>query len=342
MVTSRDVARLAGVSQATVSRVLSKPDRVAPATRARVTAAMEELGYVPHAGAQAMKTNRSNTIGVVVSDLTNPFYDELLDELTNELARVGQRVLLWNTGHDYHDNATQALQERAVDGVIFTSVTTGSVEFEEAFRGEYPIVLLNRVMQDFDGDVVMSDNVAGGALVADYLVQNGKTDVAILTGTDVATTARIRERSFKARMAELGHPVPEHRRINAKFDHDLAQVKCERLLEQVNAPEAIFCCNDIMAFGALDALRTKGLTADDCWVVGYDDVEMSSWPSINLTTVRQPARLMAQEGVSMILQRIEDRDRPAQAKVFTPELFVRGSTRHVPFRAAEQGSRLDV
>jgi LacI family transcriptional regulator len=331
LVTSRDVARLAGVSQATVSRVLSRPDQVATATQLKVNAAMQELGYVPHAGAQAMKTNRTNTIGVVVSDLLNPFYYELLDELTRQLASAGQRVLLWNAGHDYHDNATQALRERAVDGVVFTSVTTGSVEFEEAFRGEFPIVLLNRVVEEFEGDIVISDNNAGGAMVADYLVANGKTDVAVITGTDAATTARLRERSFRARMTELGHPIPEHRRINAKFDHDLAQLKCVRLLEQSRPPQAIFCCNDTMAFGALDALTAKGFAAADCWVVGYDDVEMAAWPRLGLTTVRQPARLMAQEGVAMLLKRIDDPSISAQSTVFRPELFVRASTENVPF-----------
>ncbi|MGO1539316.1 MAG: LacI family DNA-binding transcriptional regulator [Leucobacter sp.] len=330
MVTSRDVARLAGVSQATVSRALSQPDKVSSSSRAKVTAAMDELGYVPHAAAQAMKTRRTNTIGVVVSDLMNPFYNELLDELTSELASAQQRVLLWNAGHNSLDSATQALRERAVDGVLFTSVTTGSLEFEEAFRGGFPIVLLNRVLEGFDGDTVTSDNTAGGELVADYLVAHGKTDVAVVTGTDAATTARVREQSFKARMVELGYPVPEHRRINARFDHDLAQVKCERLLEQAKPPQAIFCCNDVMGFGALDALRAKTLTAEDCWVIGYDDVEMSSWPTINLTTVRQPARLMAREGVAMLLRRIRDGELPGQRKEFAPELFVRASTAFAP------------
>jgi LacI family transcriptional regulator len=309
---------------------MSKPDQVAEVTRLKVNAAMQELGYVPHAGAQAMKTNRTNTIGVVVSDLLNPFYYELLDELTRQLASAGQRVLLWNAGHAYHDNATQALRERAVDGVLFTSVTTGSVEFEEAFRGDFPIVLLNRVVEDFEGDIVISDNNAGGAMVADYLVANGKTDVAVITGTDAATTARLRERSFRARMEELGHPLPEHRRINAKFDHDLSQLKCERLLEQSRPPQAIFCCNDTMAFGALDALESRRLTAEDCWVVGYDDVDMAAWPRLSLTTVRQPARQMAQEGVAMLMRRIENSAIPSQSKVFRPELFVRSSTENVP------------
>ena len=170
MVTSRDVARLAGVSQATVSRMLTKPDLVAATTRARVSAAMEELGYVPHAGAQAMRTQRTNTIGVVVSDLANPFYSELLDEMTGALVSAGQRVLLWNTDHGYHDNAIQALRERAVDGVIFTSVTSGSVEFAAAHAGGFPIVLVNRGIEDYDGDLVISDNDHCGSLVADYLV----------------------------------------------------------------------------------------------------------------------------------------------------------------------------
>src|ERR1700754_82236 len=117
MVTSRDVARLAGVSQATVSRALSGLPLISAATKARVRAAMDQLNYVPHAGAQAMKTRRTNTIGVVVAELTNPFFAEVLDELTTQFAAAGFRVVVWNIGGGSHDDALTALRERAIDGV---------------------------------------------------------------------------------------------------------------------------------------------------------------------------------------------------------------------------------
>ena len=158
MVTSRDVAELAGVSQATVSRVMSSSPKLSPATRARVQAAMETLGYVPHAGAQAMKTRRTNTIGVVVADLTNPFYPEVLDQLSRELDAAGFRVVIWNAGGGSHHDALKAIREHAVDGVIFTTATEDSLELQAAIEKNSPIVLINRVVEGLECDQVTSSN----------------------------------------------------------------------------------------------------------------------------------------------------------------------------------------
>ncbi len=327
MVTSRDVARLAGVSQATVSRVLSSATSTAPETRLKVQAAMEALGYVPHAGAQAMKTRRTRTVGVVVKDITNPFYPEVLDELTRELDRAGYRVVLWNAGGDSHHDALGAIRERAVDGVIFTTATGDTVELQVAVEKRSPIVLINRVVEGFDADQVASDNAAGGAAVADYLHAHGRTRAAFVGGLPDASTSRDRARGFLERMAELGHPVPEDLQVHAGFSHDASQHVTGRLLARADPPEAVFCANDYMAFGALDALRARGLSAPrDCWVIGYDDVDMASWPSFDLTTVRQPSREMARAGAQMLLERIGAPDRPAQRRQFPCTLIVRGST----------------
>lgn len=327
MVTSRDVARLAGVSQATVSRVMSSTGNTAPETREKVVAAMGALGYVPHAGAQAMKTRRARTIGVVVKDLTNPFYPEVLDELTRRLDRAGYRVALWNAGGSSHRDALHAIRERAVDGVIFTTATGDTVELQVALEQQSPIVLINRVVEGSHADQVASDNVAGGAMVADYLSANGRTHVAFIDGTPDASTSQDRSRGFLNRMQQLGRPVPEALRLQADFSHDLAQHATSQLLDQSERPEAIFCANDYMAIGALDALRRRGLSApQDCWVIGYDDVDMASWPSFDLTTVRQPSREMARTGAQMLLDRLAAPGLPAQHRQFPCELIVRGST----------------
>lgn len=333
MVTSRDVARLAGVSQATVSRVMSSTGSAAPETRKKVEAAMGALGYVPHAGAQAMKTRRARTIGVVVKDLTNPFYPEVLDALTARLDWAGYRVALWNTGGNSHRDALHAIRERAVDGVIFTTATGDTVELQVALEQKSPIVLINRVVEGFDADAVVSDNIAGGAMVADYLCGNGRTKVAFIDGPPEASTARDRSRGFLNRMQEHGSPVPNDLRFRADFSHDLARHVTSQVLGQPEPPHAIFCANDFMAFGALDALRTHGLsTPKDCWVIGYDDVEMAGWPSISLTTVRQPSREMARAGAQMLLERLSSPDLPPQHTQFPCQLIPRATTGsvHVP------------
>lgn len=326
MATSRDVARLAGVSQATVSRALSPSSNVAPATRAKVRAAMAQLGYVPHAGAQAMKTRRTNTIGVVVADLSNPFYTEILDELTRAFDDSGHRVVVWNTASSNHTDALKAISESAIDGVVFTTATASSVELSAAVERGSPVVLINREVAGVECDKVISDNVAGGATVADFLVRHGRTDAAFIGGVPEATTAQDRARGFLGRMSELGFPVPEHLTFNGKFSHDVAAQITRKLLVRVTRPSAVFCANDYMAFGVLDTLRDLGIGPEDCWVVGYDDVEMAAWDSFNLTTIRQPSRDMAAAGVAMLLERIKEPTLAPRRMSYPSVLLVRGST----------------
>lgn len=329
MVTSRDVAELAGVSQATVSRVMTSSPKLSPATKARVQAAMATLGYVPHAGAQAMKTRRMNTIGVVVADLNNPFYSEVLDELTRELDASGFRAVIWNAGGGSHQDALKAIREHAVDGVIFTTATEDSIELQAAIEKNSPIVLINRVVEGLDCDQVSSNNADGGAAVADYLLTNAKTRIAFIGGADNASTSRDRGRGFLSRMADRGYAVPEHLRFNGGFSHDTAAQIMSRLLSRADRPQAVFCANDLMAFGALDALRAQQLTAQDCWVIGYDDVDMAAWDSFSLTTVRQPSREMARIGARMMVDRVHKSGQPTRQVSFPCELIVRGSTREL-------------
>lgn len=326
MPTSRDVARLAGVSQATVSRAMSSNNSVAPATRAKVLAAMAQLGYAPHAGAQAMKTRRTHTIGVVVADLSNVFYTQLLDELTRALDDSGNRVVIWNTSSSSHTNALEAIRESAIDGVVFTTATSSSVELAAAVDRQSPVVLINREVDGVDCDSVVSDNEGGGAEVADFLVEHGRTNAAFIGGIPDATTSRDRARGFLSRMSDLGHPVPEHLTFQGDFSHDIAAQVARKLLVRATRPSAIFCANDYMAFGALDALRDLEVSPEECWVIGYDDVEMASWESFNLTTVRQPIREMATAGVNMLLERVAQPKLPPRRLSYPSTLLVRKST----------------
>lgn len=326
-VTSRDVARLAGVSQATVSRAMAD-GRVSAETRTRVLKAMEELGYAPHASATAMKTRRTNTIGVVVADLANPFYQEALDVLTTLIASAGYRVVLWNTGYGPLGEALSAIRERAVDGVVFTTATEATAELRAAVERNSPIVLINRSVPGIECDYVVSENDAGAARVADFIVAAGRTKAAFIGGVPDASTSRERREGFVRRMTELGHPVHEGLQFDAHFSYEESRDVTARLLVAADGPDVIFCANDYMAFGALDAIRaTRPTDAAAPWVIGFDDVNMAKWNTFDLTTVRQPLKQMAMVGVDMLLARIADPDAPAVHRVFPCELVVRGSTR---------------
>ena len=325
-VTSRDVARVAGVSQATVSRTMADGS-VSPGTRARVLAAMDELGYVPHAAATAMKTRRTNTIGVVVADIANPFYQEVLDELTKDISSRALRVVVWNTGDGSQSDALTAIREKAVDGVIFTTATQESEELRTAVERNSPLVLINRSVPGVECDEVVSENRRGAASVADFLVRHHREAAAFIGGAPNASTSVERRDGFLGRMRELGHPLPDELIRSGDYSHEVSREIAEELLGRPTPPTAIFCANDYMAFGALDAVRARGLNPLEApWIIGFDDVAMASWASFDLTTVRQPSRQMARKGVELLLARISDPGSAVTTHVFPCRLIERGST----------------
>jgi LacI family transcriptional regulator len=326
MPTSYDVARLAGVSQATVSRALSGGS-VSAATRKRILDAAKTVGYVPNLGARAMKTGRVNTVGVVVADLTNPFYPEILDALTSYLDAAGQKVTLWNSDGPGNDAALEAINAGSVDGVIFTTVTEASAPLRAALHGHKPVVLINRTVDTLGCDQVSSDNLTGGSAVADYFLAHDRREIAFIGGPFAASTARDRYQGFSERLAEAGAPLQPERTLVGPFSHDFGFSAATGLLSAADRPEAIFCSNDLIAFGALDAARAAGLTVpEDLWVVGYDDIAMSAWPAFDLTTVHQPSRTMAEAGAQALLDRIRQPTAPYRTLTFRSHLVVRGST----------------
>ncbi|MGW5644369.1 LacI family DNA-binding transcriptional regulator [Saccharopolyspora sp. NPDC003752] len=329
MVTSRDVAQLAGVSQMTVSRVLQGSDKVAPETRERVLTAMKQAGYRPHAAARTMRTRRTSTVGVVVADITNPFYPQLLEAVGQALDAAGQRMVLWNAPDPGGESALRALDEGTVDGLIFTTVTEGSEQLADALRRGEPIVLLHRGLDSLDCDQVTTDNIAGGRAVADYLVATGHTRIGFLRGPELPSTARHRERGFRDRLAELGRPLAEELTAQGGFAHDVARSAMRELLAQENPPTAVFCANDLTALGAVDgAVSLNRRVPEDVWVIGYDDIALTSWDSYDITTVRQPIAEMARTAVRLLLERVDDRSLSPRKKEFPSELVIRGSTAH--------------
>jgi LacI family transcriptional regulator len=326
MPTSYDVAKLAGVSQATVSRALSG-GTVSAKTRAKIIEAAKTVGYVPNLGARAMKTGRVNTIGVVVADLRNPFYPEILDALTSYLDAAGKKVTLWNSDGPGNDAALEAINAGSVDGVIFTTVTEASAPLRAALRSHSPVVLINRTVDALGCDQVSSDNVAGGGTVAEYLVENGHREIAFIGGPSAASTARDRCRGFSERLTDAAVPLRPERLLQGPFSHDFGFSATTQLLRSENPPTAIFCSNDLVAFGALDAARAANVAVPrDLWIVGYDDIAMSAWPAFDLTTVHQPSRTMAEAGARALLDRIDEPTAPYRTLTFRSHLVVRGST----------------
>jgi LacI family transcriptional regulator len=331
MLTGREIARLAGVSQATVSRVVQGSPRVSVENRRRVEEAMTKFGYVPNAQARAMRTQRSGAIGIVVGEITNPWYPAMLYALAREINGAGLRMNVWvSDGENSEQAAIEAIRSKLLDGLIFTTATRDSKALRTALEMGLPVVLVNRSLEGVTSDQVTGDNVGGGAAVATYFLTHGRTNVAVVGGGPWVSTGRERRNGFLKVFANAGIHITQARMPETHFTHEAGLDAGRKLLAEY-PPKAIFCATDIIAFGVIDAAKEQGLRVpEDLWVVGYDDIPMSSWKVLDLTTIRQPIDEMASISLQKLLARLNNTDTDFEHRRIATELVVRGSTGYFP------------
>jgi LacI family transcriptional regulator len=331
-VTSNDIARRLQISQSTVSRALRGDPRVAPETRAPVLKAAREMNYTPNLAARTLITRKTGTVGVVVSDITNPFYPELLEILHNEFALAGYRTVLFNerTDASAEQHLAHLVNGAAADGIAYVSATLGSPL--PGRPGGVPIVLVNRYLDDGDIDTVVSDNYRGGQLVAEAMIALGHRRVAIIAGPENTTTSRDRERGFREQLKASGIAFDESLRRVGQFSHHSGYQWCLDLLASAPRPTAVFAANDVIAFGALDAARRVGVRVpSELSIVGFDDIDMAGWEGFDLTTVRQPLAELGRAAVSLLIERIESGgDLPPRRRVFPVGLVRRDTLAAAP------------
>jgi DNA-binding LacI/PurR family transcriptional regulator len=345
-ITSLEVALRAGVSQSTVSRSFSNDARLTQSTKDRVLEVALELGYQPNAIARSLITRRTNIIGLVTSDLANPFFPHVLEEFTARLHDLGWRVLLFTAGRNENvDDLLSSVLSYQVDGLIIASAGLSSKMAKICVKRGTPVVLFNRYAPDSGASAVSCDNVTGGRLVADLLLEAGHSRIAYIAGREDSSTNRDRERGFSERLAERGMPL--FAREPGEYSYESGFRAAKKMFQiptrtgSTNTgstragskqPDAIFCANDITAMGCLDAAREfKIRVPDDLSVVGFDDIPSASWSAYRLTTVRQPVSDMIDLSIRLLLERIEQ---PALAHVtnFLPgSLVARGSVRGIGY-----------
>lgn len=334
---SRDLARLAGVSQSTVSRVLTDHPRVTPQTREKVLKVLHELDYTPNRLARAMKTGKTDTIGVFMSRLTSPFHASLLEALNRHLASAGLETVLWNLEHDGQEAAEQVVRRRLVDGLLVTSATFESQPVRHAVAAGIPTVLVHRGLDNLPCDQVVGDNRTGAWDLGHYLCANGHTKIGLVTSHITVTTARDREEGFRDALAEQRVSIPRQYLHRGSYHHSEGHAAATKMLHLPDPPTAIFAITDILAFGVLDAARSCGVAVpQDLWVAGFDNVDMAAWEAFDLTSVDQPADDLAREAVQLLRRRIADPDAKPVTKTFPCPLAIRGSTAHTPFTPSNQ------
>ena len=321
-----DVAKLANVSQSAVSRTFTPGASVSEKTRERVMAASSELGYRPNALARSLISGRSRMIGLVIAYLENHFYSIVIEKLSRLLQSRGYHVLLFMTEPGQQDEVIQEILQYQVDGVVLASVTLSSHIAQECAALGVPVVLFNRYIPDSQASSVVSDNVTGGRLLAELLIEEGHKNIAFIAGQENSSTNVEREQGFTEGLAAAGLSLCCRAVGNYNFE-DAAAAARDMLSN--NVPDAIFVANDHMAFAVMDVIRGEfGLRIpEDISVVGYDDVPEAGWPSYNLTTVEQSIEKMIGATVDILLEQMEHKQVSATQKVTPASLIMRGSTK---------------
>lgn len=320
--TSYDVAQLAGVSQSAVSRCFRPGNSLSAEKRKAIVKAAAKLGYEPNVFASSLITNRSNLVAVLISNLTNLYYPQVLAELTQRLDAQGIRVLLFALQNEA--DAGQVLSQiwrYRVDGAIAAARLTAE-QLAQFKRHRVPVVLYNRHAENDAVPSVFCDSIGGERLLVDHLVAAGHKRFAILSGPEDSYVGNQR---IEGALTRLAHHGIDAEVLSGRFDHESGANGLREVMAMKQRPDALICANDLMAIGAMDAARDEfGLSIPrDLSIVGFDGVGPAAWPSYRLTTVRQPVRRMTEAAVTMLLERIANPDLPPEVRSFTG-LFIEG------------------
>ena len=327
-VTSLDVAELAGVSQSAVSRYFTPGGSVSKRMAEKIKAAAETLGYRPNVLARSLITGRSRIIGLVVAYLDNYFYPDVIERLSVALQKEGYHVLVFMGSPTVGDvqGVVREILDYQIDGLVLASVSLSSRLADECRALGVPVVLVNRDQDDPRLSCVITDNRKGGHAIARHLVEIGRSRIAYIAGFEGASTQRDRERGFKAGLKAAGAAL--YGRGLGNFEQERARAAAREMFAGSDRPDAVFVCNDHMAFAVMDVLRSElGLRVpEDVAVAGFDDVKIASWPAYALTTYRQPVDAMVAETVTTLTQRIGTGEAESRRVILEGSLVIRAST----------------
>ncbi len=335
MPTIRDVARRARVSTATVSATLNNTAYVSPDLKARVHAAVESLGYAPSGIAKSLKTGKTRLIALVVSDISNPFFTELVDAVESAAFDWGYSLIVGNSDEKFERERhhLNLIRTQRCDGMILTP-TGDQEDYRIAGLQSFPVptVLVDRSLPTWDVDSVTLDNVSAAQQAANYIVDLGHRRIGTISGPSQVSTGADRLAGFRKALATHGLSLkPSHAR-SGDFREDMAYSATREILALPDRPTALYVANNLMLVGVMRAIAEAGLVCPaDVSVVSTDDFSWSTAFRPRLTTVRQPTREIGLEAVRLLVDRIaRPSQEPAKRIVMQPTLIVRESCSPLP------------
>jgi len=323
--TIKEIAALANVSVATVSRALQRPEVVSEATRLRIQEVVKRQGYTPNALARNLRTARTRLVVALLPDIANPFFSEVIRGIEQVAHESGYSVLLGETqGSLVREQAyADMVAARQADGIITMSPRVPTIPIP----GRAPVVNACEYVKDRQVSSVYVDNVAAAAGAVDYLLMLGHREIAFIAGPPSSPICVDREHGFRQALQRAKIAPDPALVVSGDFSIEAGERAIELLLSQGQSFSAVFCSNDEMAIGAMRALGAHGLRVpEDVSVVGFDDIRFARYTSPALTTVAQPKNALGREAMAMLIELLADPEVPPRKRVLSADLVVRGST----------------
>ncbi|WP_047152679.1 LacI family DNA-binding transcriptional regulator [Aneurinibacillus tyrosinisolvens] len=322
-----DVAREAGVSIATVSKVINKAGRISDKTRQRVYKIMDDLNYQPSVVASALTGKRTNTLGLLIPDLANPFFAEIARSIEDRAQELGYSVVMCSTDNNTNKERKYItlLRQKSIDGFIMASGVQEEKILKELIEEKVPIALVSQEIPSLGIDSVTVDDFLGGYEVTQHLLKLGHKQIAVLAQDERSSRERVR--GYRQALTDSELTVDESLILVADSITKNNDVRAGQLFDREERPTAIFACNDVLAISALQAARERGITIpNELSLVGFDNTIMARIVDPPLTSVAQPIHDMGRRVVDILVSKVEDGNAMKQRIVLMPELIIRGST----------------
>lgn len=326
MASIKDVAAEAGVSVATVSRVLNSHPSVSPDARARVLAAVDTLGYRPNAVARSLRTDQTRTLGLIISDVLNPYFTALARSVEEAARALGYSVIIGNADErpELQDHHVRTLLDRRIDGLLVSPTDGGSPQILDAARGGTPMVFVDRWIPGVDVPVVRADGCPAVRDLVAHLCRLGHRRLAIIAGPAATTTGSERVEAFRDALGRHGLALADAYIGQGDFQADSGRRATERFLALPEPPDAVFAADNLMALGALDAIRAHGLRVpQDIALAAFDDIPWFVHTDPPITAIAQPTGDLGRAAVRALIDVIEGR--PPQSVTLPARLVVRRS-----------------
>lgn len=323
-----DIARLAGVSTATVSKVFNQRGSISEETKKKIMQISKELNYQPSVVASALTGKKTYTIGLLIPDLVNPFFAEMTRNVEDRAHELGFNLVICNTDNDMQKEMTyiQLLRQKSVDGIIIATGVRNDKLLKELVHEQIPIALIAREMSVLTASTVLVDDFAGGYGAASYLAGLGHKRIAVIAENLSLASSKERVKGYRYALEEAGLVYDEAYVKESDFSLEGGSRAASELLDEAEPPTAIFACNDLLAIGAIQAAKQRGIRIpEQLSIVGFDNTILAAISDPPLTTIAQPIQAMGQQVVDLITGEINNPKAIKQRIVLLPELIVRDS-----------------